>query len=304
MIKHIELMKRKKKQEKVLIIVSLVSLAVALGVFYYTQKGITSLIALGVTAGAILGYRTMKNLMDESQRIKKMEEVFPDFIDLMASNLRAGITIDKAILLSARKEFTPLDKEIMNLGKDIVTGKEISQALLDLNERVNSEKIRKTIDLIISGIRAGGNLSTLLEQTAANIREKQFVEKRAASNVLMYVIFIFFAVAVGAPVLFALSSVLVEILTKILSNLPATDTSNISVGFTLTQINISVNFIIFFAVAFIVVTDVLASLVLGLVSKGEEKAGTKYMIPLAITSVTIFFLVRILLIKYFSGLFT
>ncbi|MBX4196280.1 type II secretion system F family protein [Candidatus Pacearchaeota archaeon] len=301
-MKRIEEMKRKKARERNLIIVSGISVVIGLIAFYY-GGALASIAAIVLSAGAILGYQYMRNLMQESIKIKKMEEVFPDFIDLMASNLRAGITIDKAILLSARKEFAPLDKEIMNLGKDIVTGKEISQALLDLNSRVNSDKIRKTIELIISGIRAGGNLSTLLEQTAANMRDKQFVEKRAASNVLMYVIFIFFAVAVGAPVLFALSSVLVEVLTKILSNLPVQDTGRFSIGFTLTKINISVNFIIWFSVFFIIATDVLASFVLGLVSKGEEKAGTRYIIPLCLTSVAVFFIVRTVLIKYFSGLF-
>ena len=34
----------------------------------------------------------------------------------------------------------------------------------------------------------------MLEQTAGNMKEKEFIEKRAASNILMYVIFIFFAI--------------------------------------------------------------------------------------------------------------
>ncbi|NCO11103.1 hypothetical protein CO038_01010 [Candidatus Pacearchaeota archaeon CG_4_9_14_0_2_um_filter_39_13] len=247
-------------------------------------------------------YFAIKQILKEAERLKKMESSFPDFIQLVSSNLRAGMTIDKALLLSSRKEFAPLDEEILHLGKDLVTGKEISTALEEMAKRVGSEKIIKTINLIVSGIRSGGNLATLLEQTASSMRERNFVEKRAASNVLMYVIFIFFAVAIGAPILFGLSSVLVEILTDLLSTLPELDAS-VSVPFTLTSISISVTFITYFSLAFIIATDIMASFVLGLVSKGEEKEGLKYLLPLALVSIVIFLIVRVFLRSYFGGLF-
>ena len=232
-----------------------------------------------------------------------MEDIFPDFIELMASNLRAGMTIDRALLLSSRKEFAPLDVEILALGKDILTGKEINNALLAMAERIKSDKISKTIIVINSGIKSGGNLAIILEQTAANMRERGFIEKRAASNVLMYLIFIFFAVAVGAPALFALSSVLVEILSSILGNIPQVEASTrIGIPFTLSSVNVSVNFIIYFSVVFLFVINILASLLLGLVSKGEEKAGSKYILPLSVLSLTVFFTVRIFISSRFSDL--
>lgn len=231
-----------------------------------------------------------------------MEDAFPDFLELMSSNLRAGMTVDRALLLSSREEFAPLDQEIIKLGKDIVTGKEIERSLKEMAERINSEKIRKTLLLIISGIRSGGNLATILEETAVNMRERSFVERRSSSNVLMYVIFIFFAIAVGAPVLFGLSSVLVEILTKLLSNIPQVDASTVRLPFTLTQINVSTSFITYFSITFLIVINVLGSFVLGLVGKGEEKAGLKYVIPLIAMSLTIFFIVKIFLASYFSGI--
>jgi hypothetical protein len=90
-----------------------------------------------------------------------------------------------------------------------------------MSERIGSEKISKIILLIISGLKAGGNISELLEETAASMREKEFIEKRATSNILMYVIFIFFAIGVGAPVLFALSSILVEVIVSLSSQVPS-----------------------------------------------------------------------------------
>src|SRR3989344_3916780 len=184
-------------------------------------------------------YFLIKELLKKSAKIKKMEDVFPDFIELMASNLRAGMTIDKALLLSSRKEFSPLDEEILNLGKDIITGKETTRALSSMANRIKSDKIRKTIDLINSGMRSGGNLSILLEDTAVSMRERLFIEKKAASNVLMYVIFIFFATAVGASILFGLSSVLVEVMTRILANSGIDTQFSTKLPFSISQVTVS-----------------------------------------------------------------
>jgi hypothetical protein len=233
-----------------------------------------------------------------------MEEVFPDFIELVASNLRAGMTVERSLMLSSRKEFAPLDKEILDLGKSILTGKEINFALLEMAQKIKSEKITKTIELIITGLKSGGDLAILLEETAENIRERAFVEKRAASNVLMYIIFIVFAVCVGAPTLFSLSTVLVQVLTEILKDIPtATVSSQVSLPFSLTKINISPTFVTYFAVFFMLISTFLASMVLGLVSKGQEKEGIKYSVPMMSCSIFVFFFIKIVLTKYFSGLF-
>lgn len=278
-----------------------VSLVCAAGIAFVVHSIIVMIVSFFIFLVLFSVYVVLRKKMKRDAEIHKMENAFPDFIELMSSNLRAGMTIDRALLTSSRKEFAPLDKEILNLGKSIMTGVDISAALLEMSQRIGSEKIRKIVLLIDSGIKAGGNLSVLLEQTATHMREREFVEKRAASNVLMYVIFIFFAVAIGAPLLFSLSSVLVEILTKLLSGLPATQQSSLSLPFAITSINISVNFVIYFAAIFLTVIDILASLILGLVSKGNEKDGVRYMLPLIGVSLSVFFVSRIFLLKYFGS---
>lgn len=298
---------KKKKEKKistqrVFISFLLVMIVVTGAFFFFTKNAVQSFILF---SGAVLlfsFYLVMKKRLDYYSRIKKMEEVFPDFISLMSSNLRAGMTIDRALILSARKEFAPLDKEIMQLGKDILTGGEITQALKDMAKRIESDEIRKTVQILISGIQSGGNLAVLLENTANNMRERIFVRKRASSNVLMYVIFIFFAVAVGAPLLFGLSNVLVEIMSNIFANISVEDVS-VSLPFTISQINISTTFVFYFSLIFIVVSSVLASLILGLVSKGKESDGTKYILPLVVIGITVFLVSRFVLLQYFSGIF-
>ncbi len=249
-------------------------------------------------------YSYFSNSLKESDKIKKMEAIFPDFLQLMGSNLRAGITIDRAMLISTRKEFAPLDEEITRTGKDIATGKDIETALMDMSKRINSKKISRIILLIIAGIKSGGNISVLLENTAVSMREKEFVEKKASGNVMMYVIFIFIAIAVGAPALFALSTILVQTLSQLLAQMPEISTvGQASLPFTLTKISVSVKFIEYFSVIFIIAINLLGCFVLGLVSKGEEKEGLKFFIPVITLSLSIFFGIKYLLSGVMAGLF-
>lgn len=270
--------------------------------FAVKRNIIISLVFLAATILLILLGTYFTEKLSKSARIKKMEGVFPDFLQLMSSNLRAGITIDRSMLMSARSEFAPLDSEILKTGRDITTGKKIEQALQDMSKSIGSEKIAKTIYLIISGIRAGGDLATLLEDTAVNMREKSFMEKKAASNVLMYVIFIFVAVSVGAPALFGLSNILVETLTTLLSSLPENSQAP-SMAFTLSSVNISIEFIFYFSIVFIAAINIMASLILGLVSKGEEREGLRYLPALLALSYTVFFIIKYTLSGVVSGFF-
>jgi len=284
-----------------------VLLALIVGVLIIVIKKniVSSVIGFVVSFILFLIFVRVKNSLDKSARIKGMEEVFPDFLQLVAGNLRAGITVDKSILISARKEFGLLDKQIMRVGRDITTGRSTEIALSDMARRIGSEKISKTIMLINSGLRSGGNLAILLERTASNMRERGFVEKRAASNVLMYEIFIFIAVAIGAPALFALSTILVQTMGGMMSSTPELDSTiaNLNVPISFSKISISLDFIVYYSIAFIIVIGVLSSLIIGLVSKGSEKYGLKYLIPILLIGLSIFLLIRYFLSGFVSGLF-
>lgn len=299
--KRMKLEERERKKKDILL-GFFVGLATVLILLFFNIKLAISFASFFVIITLFFFGIYLRIKLKENRKIKGMEDAFPDFLQLMASNLRAGMTIDKAILLSSRPEFAHLDKEILNVGKDIATGKSIETALLDTSKRIKSKKIEKTILLIISGIKAGGNLAILLEETSRNMREREFVEKRAVSNVLMYIIFIFIAVSVGAPLLFSLSSILVETLITLLSGLPSIEAST-NMPFTLSSVSFSINFIKYFSLVFIIVIDILASFVLGLVTKGDEKEGLRFLIPMLAISIIIFFLIRIILRGVMASLF-
>lgn len=278
-------------------------LAVFVGLIAYVVSGNFFKTGLSIGIGFIVVFSSLRFMesLKVAARIKKIEDVFPDFLSLVSSNLRAGMTVDHAMLLSSRPEFDPLDKEILQAGKDISTGKPVEIALKAMSKRIGSEKINKTLLIILSGIRAGGDLAILLEETSRNMRQREFIEKKAASQVLMYVIFIFLAVSVFAPGLFSLSGVLVQTMTDLMGDVDmGSMPSSVPVSFT--AITISTTFIFYFSLIFIIVMDIMASLVLGLVSKGDEKEGLRYLPIMLILSLGIFFALGKLLSGVMAGL--
>lgn len=232
-----------------------------------------------------------------------MEKALPDALQLMSSNLRAGLTPEKALLLAARPEFGQLTKEINRVGKEIAVGKDIDEALLGITKRVKSDKIDKTIMLIVSGIRAGGELASLLDHTARNLRDQEFVDQKIRSSVRMYVIFIFAAVGLGAPMLYALSSFLVEVLTNVLGSVDIPQGTTMSMPINITQVGIGVDFVIKYVITSLVITSILGSMALGLISKGEEKQGLKYAPILIGVTLAVFFIIRFFIKNMLSGLF-
>ncbi|MFQ6055173.1 MAG: type II secretion system F family protein, partial [Methanosarcinales archaeon] len=125
----------------------------------------------------------------------------PDVLQLISANVRAGMTVDKAIWLSARPEFGILEEEVRKVGAKTMGGKPINLALKEMSKKIKSKILDRTVKLIIEGIESGGDLAKLLDETSSNIRTTQSLRKEIRSSVMMYSIFILFAAVLGAPML-------------------------------------------------------------------------------------------------------
>lgn len=243
-------------------------------------------------------------VLTADSRARFVEELLPDALQLMASNLRAGLTVDRALLLSARPEFGHFKDELNYVGKQLATGKELGESLMELSARIRSDKLKKTFQIIVSAMASGGELAELLVQTASNLRQQRLVEQRVRSSVLVYVIFIFSAIAFGAPMLFGLSSFLVEVISDIFSKvqLPPQDSAmNLPLSFT--KVSVPPSFVNTYVIVSMLFTSIMGSLILGLIAKGKEKEGLKYLPILVIVTISLYFLVKLSIKALLGGLF-
>ncbi len=231
---------------------------------------------------------------------KFVENILPDALHLMSMNMKAGITTERALLMAARPEFGPLEKELSKAGKQVLSGKDIKYALLEIPRRIKSDVLERTIRLIVEGIESGGELSDLLEQTAEDVQNTKLVKSEVQANVLMYAIFIFFAAGIGAPLLFGISTFLVEVMSKQMSQFNLAETG--IQGIRIAGLAVNPEFLRLFSFASLAVTSFFGGLVIGIIKKGREKDGVKYIPVLILLSYSVFIFVRSSVSGIFIGL--
>jgi archaeal flagellar protein FlaJ len=269
--------------------------------FVLDRPGIFIWLFVGIFIGSQVLVYALLNLVVDS-RSTFVELVLPDVLQLMASNLRAGMTIDRALLLAARPEFGNFQKELVQVGKEMATGREIEVALLNLTERIRSDVLKKTVILLISGLRSGGQLAPLLEQTAKNLRSQQFMRERVKSSVGTYVLFVISAIGFGAPFLFGLSTVLVTVLTQILSSVDLSGTEGTNIPITFSTVAISKGFIVMYAMIFIGADCFFGSMFIGLINRGKAREGLRYFLGLLVLAYAIYWTVYLGVSSIFLGL--
>jgi pilus assembly protein TadC len=235
------------------------------------------------------------------RRTKFIERILPDAMQLMAANIKSGFIPSRAMLLSARKEFGPLSDAIKKSGKEMMTGQSLQESLKEIPRQIKSEILETTIGLIVRGTRSGGQLVSLFEETALDMRRKEAINKEVKANILMYGIFIGFAGAVGAPVLYALSTFLVTTIGQMgaVTQMPEQFATNLPM-MGLGGISISPDFLFLFSIAAILITTVFGGLIMGIIDSGKEKAGIKYIPLLTAIALVIFFAARVMIAGIFG----
>ena len=164
------------------------------------------------------------------KRKTDVEEVLPDFLQLAASNINAGMSIDRALWYAVRPRFGVLAKEIEMIAKETMAGIDLRIALAKFSSRYDSTILKRTVNMINEGIEAGGQIGELLNRIADDIQQQKALMKEMSANVTTYVIFITFTTIVAAPFLFALSGVLIKVVHGISTSLAGSLTSTPNIG--------------------------------------------------------------------------
>ncbi|RLJ03535.1 MAG: hypothetical protein DRP11_00350 [Candidatus Aenigmatarchaeota archaeon] len=264
-----------------------------------------SLLGFAIGFLGLQGLIYMILVMIADSRANEVDEILPDALQLMSANIRAGMTMDRAIWLAARPEFGPLEREIHRVGAEVLGGKSMVEALEGMKKRINSVLLRRALKLVEEGIESGGEMGHLLDETANDIRTAKAMKDQVKSNVMMYSLFIIFASVIGAPLLFAVSLYFVEITNELWSQtMPGTEDLFNQMGGLIKfgGPQVGVEELQLFATATIILTTVFGSLIIGLIQTGKERNGLKYMPFLTGTALVIFFVAKILISSVLGSL--
>lgn len=143
----------------------------------------------------------MPMLMKE-RRDTKIEIAISDVFEELATSLRAGATVEQALMDLTRIQKGPLIDELKIALNDMEGGYSFEEALQNIINRADVILLKRILKIVIDGRKAGGELADILDAVAGDAREMSRLQRERASKTLMYVIFLFAAGAVVAPLIF------------------------------------------------------------------------------------------------------
>jgi pilus assembly protein TadC len=198
--------------------------------------------------------------------------------------------------------------EIQTVARETLGGEAFEKSLLNMSERISSYKLSRSVKLMIQGMRSGGELPTVLQEIANDIRSEQNLFKRMSAQTTSQAMFILFALLIGAPLLFSSSLQFVTIFNAIYEKVGFNDNTNSMPQQTgmisLHKLPISANFFFQYAVITLGVSGLFGALLIGLIKNGKLSSGVPLMPVVAVLSIFIFWLMTILLGSFFRGMMT
>jgi archaellum biogenesis protein FlaJ (TadC family) len=239
------------------------------------------------------------------KRTKEIEEVLPEFLQLASANISAGMPIDRALWFAVRPKFGILAKEIEEVAKSTIAGEDLEQALETFTKKYDSKILKESMSILIEGMRAGGEIGFLLNQIASNMQDIKIMRQEIAASVMSYVIFITAASIIGAPVLLALSSQLLVIMTGISSTIDLDDSSGSSSSFKIdmSSDSISIGDFKIFATVVLLFTSIFSAMIISVIRKGNTNESIKVIPGYVLVSLLIFFASSALFKGLMGGLF-
>jgi Flp pilus assembly protein TadB len=242
------------------------------------------------------------------QRKLMIEEVLPDFFQLASANIKAGMPIDKALWFAVRPRFGVLAKEIELVAKKTLSGADLHDSLIEFANKYDSKLVLRSVYLLNEGIKAGGNVGDLLNKISTNIQELKTMKKEMAASVMTYVIFITFAAIVAAPILFALSDQLLNIVQGIADNVEMSSgdmpqTGSVGISMNISSDNINPEHFKIFVYTCLLLSSIFSSMIVSTIQKGNAKEGLQYIPIFIIVSFIIFLSASFLLGMLFSEFF-
>jgi tight adherence protein B len=141
-------------------------LGLKIGTSASTPVQIAVAIVMGVGAVYFWINRKAKKRMD------LVEEQLPDAVELMVRSLRVGHPFSSAIQIVAKEVPDPLGTEFGMIADESAYGREVSDSLKDLAERMDMQDLRFLAVAVTIQQQSGGNLAEILDGLAKVIRAR------------------------------------------------------------------------------------------------------------------------------------
>jgi pilus assembly protein TadC len=230
-------------------------------------------------------------------RTRQMEDLLPDFLQIVSSNLKGGLSFENSLWAAIKPRFSILANEMAEVSKKVMTGYDVDKALMELSEKYNSPMLSRAVDLIISELESGGNIAQLIDRIVDNMRRTKVLKEDMAASALAYILFISIIVILISPLLFSLSFYLLNIISNFLAKV-STATKNVpNIPFTFAKVVVNPTSFKIFSISAISVISLFSSMIVSIVEKGDVRGGIKY-IPMFLAGSLVFYFIFMKILSY------
>ncbi|MEO0829820.1 MAG: type II secretion system F family protein [Pseudomonadota bacterium] len=141
-----------------------------LGLTLGTEAGLPVRIAVSIAMGFGGVYVWVNN--KAKKRLALIEEQLPDAVELMVRSLRVGHPFSSAVNIVAKEVADPLGSEFGVIADESAYGRDISESLKALAERMDMQDLRFLAVAVTIQSQSGGNLAEILDGLAKVIRAR------------------------------------------------------------------------------------------------------------------------------------
>ncbi len=149
-------------------VVSVLVLALLLGLL---ARSVVVGVLLAVPVG-IMGFEAfLRSRVGRRQRA--FEDELPDFLLMLSSALRAGLSFNQALESAADEQRGEVGRQMRRVLAETQVSSRLDEALLSCAERMDNDDLRWTVTAMSVQREVGGNLSQILDGAAATIKGRR-----------------------------------------------------------------------------------------------------------------------------------
>ena len=108
----------------------------------------------------------------KKKRSDKLGDQLPDALNIISNGLRAGLSFVQAIMVAGKEMDAPIADDFKKIIRDNLLGKELEDSLTEFAEKEDNENIEMLVSAILIQRQVGGNLSEILDNISATIRDR------------------------------------------------------------------------------------------------------------------------------------
>ncbi|MBM7068207.1 type II secretion system F family protein [Actibacterium sp. 188UL27-1] len=155
---------------QLIIIMAILCVIAFVGLTVGTQAGlpVRIIVAIGMGVGGVYVWVNNK----AKKRLALIEEQLPDAVELMVRSLRVGHPFSSAVNIVAKEVPDPLGSEFGVIGDESAYGRDITDSLKSLAERMDMQDLRFLAVAVTIQQQSGGNLAEILHGLAQVIRAR------------------------------------------------------------------------------------------------------------------------------------